>query len=107
MLRELHQDGIGNEKKQAEIISCDLEAKLWSDGILGDDNPQKLLDTLVYIFGLNLALCSGKEHRNLKPDMIQLYESDSGMSYLLYSEHGSKNHSGGLKERKVANKSLC
>ena len=106
VLKELHQDGIGNEKKQAEIISCDLEAKLWSDGILGDDNPQKLLDTLVYIFGLNLALRSGKEHRNLKPDMIQLYESDSGMSYLLYSEHGSKNHSGGLKERKVANKSV-
>ena len=105
-LKELHQLGVGNSKTQAEVISSDLESKLWNDGLLGDDTPQKLLDTLVYLLGLNLALRSGKEHRNLKPSMFQLCQSDSDPPYLLYSECGSKNHQGGLNETKVVNKSV-
>ena len=60
VLKELHSKGIGVCKKQAEVISSDLEDRLWKEGALGDDNPEKLLDTLVFCFVLNFALRSGK-----------------------------------------------
>lgn len=113
VLKELHRSGIGTVKKQAEVVSCETESRFWEDGILGDDSPQKLLDTLIYVLGLNLALRSGKEHRDLRPSMFEVIQSgeENGSSsrsstppYLVYSECGSKNHTGGLKERRVTNK---
>lgn len=71
---------------------------------MGDDTPEKLLQTLVYCFGLHFALRSGKEHRNIRPDMLKVIESHVSRPYLLYTESGSKNHSGGLNQRKVSNK---
>lgn len=62
ILKELHQKGIGTSKKQAEVVSTEMEEQLWEQGILGDDTPQKLLDTMVFCLGMNLALRSGKEH---------------------------------------------
>ena len=106
VLKDLHQKGIGNTKKQAEVISFELEEEMWHNGLLGSDEPQKLLDTLVFGFGLNFALRSGKEHRNLRPDMIELVEPHDSISYLLYNECGSKNNAGGLKDRKLKNKSV-
>ena len=59
------------------------------------------------MFGLHFALRSGAEHRSLHPDMLALHEPGQATSYLLYTESGSKNHSGGLKERKLENKAVC
>lgn len=106
MLKDLHKKGIGATKKQAGVITDETEERLWSENVLGSDTPQKLLDTLVYCLGLNLALRSGKEHRSLQPEMLCLMKEPSGMQYLLYTEWGSKNHTGGLTERKVKNKSV-
>ena len=106
VLKDLHSRGIGVGKKQAEVISCDLEDRLWKEGVLGDDNPEKLIDTLVYCFGLNFALRSGKEHRNLRPDMIKYQQLADSKSYIIYNESGSKNNSGGIKDRKVQNKAV-
>lgn len=97
VLKELHQLGIGTIKKQASIITEDLEDRMWNEGILGSDTPEKLSRTLLYCLGLNLALRSGKEHRNLCPDMFQIF--DTKPAYLLYVESGSKNNSGGLRDR--------
>ena len=71
---------------------------------MGDDDPEKLLDTLVFCFGLNFALRSGKEHRSLRPDMIEYKQLADSKSYLIYNECGSKNNLGGIKDRKVKNK---
>ena len=38
--------------------------------------------------------------------MLALHESNQATPYLLYTESGSKNHSGGLKEKKLENKSV-
>ena len=62
VLKELHQQGIGIYKKQAEVISLEVEEHLWNEGVLGDDTSKKLLDTLVFCFGLNLALRNGQVH---------------------------------------------
>ena len=92
--------------KQAEVISENVEDHLWNEGSLGDNTPQKLLDSLIFCFGLNLALCCGKEHRQLRPNMLELIETPDSVSYLLYTESGSKNHSGGLQDHKAMNKSV-
>ena len=100
VLKELHQQGIGIYKKQAEVISPEVEERLWNEGVLGDDTPKKLLDTLVFCFGLNFALRSGQEHRNLRPDMLEIKEPHDSLAYLVYTESGSKSNSGGLHHRK-------
>ena len=77
VLKELHAKGIGTSKKRAEVIPDELEEQLWEEGILGDDTPDKLLDTLVYCLGLQFALRSGREHRNIRPDMIEMVKVGS------------------------------
>ena len=106
ILKDLRQKRVGTTKKQAEVISFDVEERMWKDNILGDDTPVKLLDTLIFCFGLNLALRSGQEHRKLRPDMLMLKEPPNSTSYIIYTESGSNNRQGGLKERKVLNKSI-
>ena len=106
VLKELHSNGIGARKKQADVISSDTEEELWIRGCLGEDKPQQLLDTMIYCLGLNLALRSGKEHRDLRADMLEVIECPASQPYILYTESGSKNHTGGLRERKVKNKSV-
>ena len=90
---------MGTVKKRAEGISYDLEDRLWESKALGDDTPQKPLDTLVFCFGLNFALRSGQEQCHLRPDMLVLSEPPGSKAYLTYTESGSKNNLGGLRDR--------
>ena len=60
------QQGICFLKKLADVHTIEQEFVLEQKGCLSMDSPQVLLNTLVYKIGLNLALRSGVEHRNLK-----------------------------------------
>ena len=42
------QEGYGNVVKQAEVLSYKDEDILWQIGVLGTDNPTKLMKTLVF-----------------------------------------------------------
>ena len=88
-------------KKQANIISVEQEEMLWSKGLLGKNNPQSLLDALIYVFGLNFALRGGDEHRRLRAvnSQITLNTSKSGLLYLEYVEDVSKTKCGGLHNK--------
>ena len=57
-LKALNRTGKYVEKKKASIITTKMEERLWESGLLGDHNPKVLLDTLVYLIGLNFALRS-------------------------------------------------
>lgn len=64
-MKERAAQGIGIETKQAQEITVEEENLMLQKGILGMDTPQRLLDTLVYLIGLNFALRAGKDHMNL------------------------------------------
>ncbi|VDI51455.1 Hypothetical predicted protein [Mytilus galloprovincialis] len=52
VMKERATEGLGaNTRKQADVISVDEETSLYDKGILGVDNPQQLLDTLLYLCG--------------------------------------------------------
>ena len=37
-------------------ISNQMEDKMWKEGILGEDIPEKLLDTVLFLIGVNFSL---------------------------------------------------
>ena len=65
VMKENASAGVGLTRKQGEVITLREEEQLWEKGALGDSQPQQLLDTSVYIFGIHFALRGGNEHRRL------------------------------------------
>ena len=100
-MKRLQSKGLGSQKRQAEQITQQEEETLWQKGLLGDKDPQTLLDTIFYN-GLYFALRSGREHRQLwlRPCQIQIIEKRE-RPYLKYTEDVSKNRPGGIKGRNV------
>ena len=45
-MKERAQNNIGTAKKQAELLSFDVENKLWTSGILGEESPDQLRNTV-------------------------------------------------------------
>ena len=97
------------QKKKAGVIIIEMEERLREKGLLGNHSPRALLDTLVYLIGLNFALRSGEEHRRLrfKPSQIKVGVTPVGKApYIVYCEEISKTNQGGLKSRKVVPKKV-
>ena len=97
--------GIGINVRKADVISKTDEDILWCRNVLGTQNPEQLLHTVLYVVGLSCALCAGKEHRSLRSipfnsQFIWLTD-DNGSYFLRYKEDiGLKTNKGGLKHRK-------
>ena len=109
-MKRLQEKGLGSKHKQAQLITEEEEEILWEKGELGDHTPQSLLNTIVYMNGVYFALRSGKEHRNLRfsPSQINIsfFLKDGDRAYVEYVEELSKNHPGGLKERRLKQKAV-
>ena len=97
----------GIKLKKAQPLTND-EDVLWQKGALGEHTPQCLLDTLIFYIGMNFALRSGDEHRRLRfhPCQVEAKQDEKGQQYLLYIEDVSKDHRGGLIDRKVKPKQV-
>ena len=65
-LKERAQRNIGMIRKQAQLITFEHEDYLWSQGLLGEDTPDKLRETVLFLLGINLALRAGD--KPVKPD---------------------------------------
>ena len=48
------------QRKKAEVVMPRDEDVLWEKGLLGDHNPNVLLDTIVYYIGLYFAIWGGE-----------------------------------------------
>ena len=53
------RQGIGLEKKQANVITKAEENELWHKGILGTETPTALLHTIFWTVGVNFGLRGG------------------------------------------------
>ena len=100
-MKRLRSHGMGVKKKQAEPITAEEENLLWEGGLLGEENPQALLDTMLFLCGIHFALRSGEEHRSLQLSQFELVVPKEGCARLIYTENYSKNNQGGLQHRKV------
>ena len=105
-MKSLRAEGLGTTPKQAEPLTPQDEEKLWAAGVLGDHNPQALVDTMVFMCGLYFAMRSGQEHRRLRIDQIRLIEPPNESAFLVYTENVSKNNPGGLHHRKLKAKEV-
>ena len=102
-LRFLRTNGIGVQKKQAPVITKDIEEKLWNTGTLGLDSPASLLNAIFFLNGKNFTLQGVSKQFNLRFGSIR-YRSDP--EHIHYIEHGSKNNSGGLVEHNLTVKNV-
>ncbi len=100
-IKQLSHQGVVCERIQAQPISLNEEENLWKTGLLGDDTPEKLVNTLLYLINIYFTLCACEEHKALKVSGLSQFklkfDYDSDLKYLEYTEHQSKNHQGGLK----------
>ena len=76
---------------------------------MGTQNPEVLLQTVIYILGLHFALHAGKEHRSLRRipfDSQFVFKTDSSrIQFIRYTEDfGLKTNKGGLNYRKTDQK---
>ena len=56
---------VGVTKKQAQVITYEIEEYLWSSGFLGEDSPDKLRNTVLFLIGINVFLRAVEEHYQL------------------------------------------
>ena len=104
VMKERAAQSIGLVKRQAEYISFEYEDRLWNENILGEDTPDKLCDTVLFLLGMNLALRAGDEHYDLrcqsevKPSQLSFKRNSEGECCLVYTEDTTtKTNDGGLK----------
>ena len=90
-MKRLRSTGRYIPKEEGKSHSIRREDLLWEKGLLGEHNPQVLLDALVYYIGLYFEIWGG-EHWKLRhnPSQIQLVEPAGGMPYLVFMEDISK-----------------
>ena len=85
----------------SEVISIAHEEKMFQMGVVGDDSPTKLLQTVIYMLGLHLVLRGGVEHCRLRRPgydcQISVGVDDSNRERLIYREDPlQKNNQGGI-----------
>ena len=62
VMRERTEANIGVVPKRAQVITYDFEEKMWQNGVLGEDTPDKLRHTVLFLLGINLMLRAVEEH---------------------------------------------
>ena len=112
VMKERCAENIGNVKRQADLISYEYEETMWQRGILGEDTPDKLRSTVLFLLGINLALRAVDEHYHLRRTMpnkvsqLSFENNSKGVKCLVFREDTcTKTNDGGLgqmrKERKI------
>ena len=65
VMKERAMANIGTVKKQANVITFEYENMLWQKGVLGEQTPDQLRSTVLFLIGINCGLRAGDEHQAL------------------------------------------
>ena len=103
-MKRLHRLGLGANVQQAEPITDEEEALLWSSGQQGTHSAHALLNSVYYYNCKIFALRSYDEHRKLLCTQFEKKVDEQNGVYMQYTEFGSKTNQGGLKHMKFQNK---
>ena len=111
VMKERASRNIGTSVKQAKYISLNFEEELWKKGLLGEDSPDKLRGTVLFLIGMNMGLRAGDEHHALRrntPDtesQIQFKCDSKGVRCVVYKEDSvTKCNDGGIKHMRKQRK---
>ena len=111
-LMKIHTSmGLGVSVKKAQLLLPFDEEYLWSLGLLGTQNPEVLLNTLVFMIGKGCALHAAKEHYALHAppfsSQFSFLRDEHGQIFVRYKEEiGFKTNKGGIKHRKIEPKEV-
>ena len=113
VMKERAAANIGMVTKQAQFISLDHENHMWEQGILGEETPDKLRSTVLFLLGIHCGLRVGDEHYALrresigKPSQLTFERSPNGKRCLVYREDCvTKTNDGGLNSLKKDRKEV-
>ena len=105
---ELHRTGVGVDKKNAEVISKDLEDLCWEKGSLGMSSPTVLQHTVFFYVGLQFVLRGVQEQHDLMVSQLTRVPIEYGIYsadvYYEYTEYISKNNLHRFTDSKAKNK---
>lgn len=96
------KQGVKSSQHQgpSDVITRNEECILWEKEVLGSNNPQQMIRTLVYLSGINFGLRGGQELRDLEIDQnIFVYDD-----HIIYEENYSKQNNGGLRSCNIKQK---
>lgn len=102
-MKKAAKAGAVKPTKRACPISFELENQLWTNHTFGYENPEQLLNNLIYHFGIHFSLRACQEQKDLEygaNSQIVLHQND-GEPYIEYVERISKNKSFGLKTARM------
>ena len=113
VMKERTVANIGVNKKQAGVVTLEMENKLWNEGLLGEHTPDILRNTVLFLIGINTTLRAIEEHYYLHREMpykssqLQFERDPDGVKCLVYREDAvSKTHDGGIDDRKSDRKEV-
>ena len=111
VMRERTEANVGTVRRQADLITYEYENELWEKGFLGEDEPDKLRNTVLFLIGINCILRAGDEHYQLRRDMAYKksqfkfeYNLEGELCVVYYEDTCTKSNDGGLASRKVDRK---
>ena len=104
LMKEHALNNIGTTTKKAGVINSEIENKLWEEGVLGEESPDQLHSTLLFLLSMNLGLRADDKHHALrrdtptKPSQLSFKHNDKGVRCVVYIEDSvTKTNDGGLK----------
>ena len=113
VMKERAALNIGVKKRQAKFIDYNFENEMWSKGVLGEDTPDRLRDTVLFLVGTHCTLRASDEHYYLRhttpsePSQLSFEMNGKGVKCLVYREDTiSKTHDGGLKDMHLDRKEV-
>ena len=67
-MKERAQENVGMVKKQAGVMNYEVEDLLLKQNVLGEETPDQLRNTVLFLIGINCGLRAGDEHYDLSRD---------------------------------------